>query len=114
MGKFNSVLEALYAGRNQWTILWITGSDVKELYEPSTEWLGGCICCELLSDKSCSKYCPLNGFAWKSDCRYSDDSFFNNWAESESIKERIFWAGRMVYAFNLAIEYHLTHEDYNG
>ena len=112
-------LETLYACRNHWQWLMITGNSNKNSYEISLKWEYRCICCEytllnypLIEEKfwDCNM-CPLTGFAWiafkdkiASFCDMDKDSFYYGWINSISEKDKIYWASRMVYACNLAIE----------
>lgn len=110
MSNFKYLLEALIAGRNQWQILLITGSKIKWEYPPSEEWIGECACCQFIRNEPCDK-CPLNGYAWKNDCTLSNDSFYDEWLYHQKDinyeEERKYWAGRMVWAFNQAIEHEI-------
>ena len=115
----NKELRTLYNCRNHWQWMLITQSFTKESYKPSLEWLSYCACC---NSHHCYE-CPLNEFAWTnklnpsrirtikspfvSGCVDDDDSFYVKWLES-SIEDRPFWAGRMVYACNKAIEAGIT------
>ena len=113
---FETKLEALIACRNHWQFMEITGSSDKGEYEPSFEWDSGCACCEYIKEayylevlilkKYCDS-CPLRGYAWEKDCLLSENSFYANWVKADTPELRQFWAGRMVYACNQAIEKHL-------
>lgn len=98
---FNSVLDALYACRNHWQWLWITGSDYKRSYEPATHWDSWCACCEYRI--SC-KNCPLVGYAWFIHCISSKNSFYRKWFKARTKKTRIKYAYKMVQSCNRAIE----------
>ena len=127
--KFNNALEALYACRNHWSMLWITGSSYKLSYEPANSWPYGCACClfagafifdEKLGprygsnydSRDCSK-CLLNGYAWEEardgGCESDPDSFYDEWrchyeTDNHDLEVRKFWAYKMVQACNRAIE----------
>ena len=119
--EFNTPLEALYACRNHWAWLAITGSDYKSSYEPSEDWAFHCACCEYMGHigsgfnvykKHICNYCPLTGYAWNRakdfetapcDTSYTN-SIYNNWVGVYSKKHCTKYALQMVQACNRAIE----------
>ena len=117
--KFKNKLEALIACRNQWQFMEITGSDEKGDYEPSHDWDNGCACCDFVQlegrfrgPDGCNG-CPLVTYAWPATgygCERRGSSFFKSWQGSVTIEQRQFWANRMVYACNQAIENFLLEE----
>ena len=116
-------LETLYACRNHWQWLWITGSASKRSYPPADNWPFECACCLYagayfkdnesiwnidITDRDCT-ICPLNNYAWSTNinewfeaafCENSDDSIYNHWLDDPSPEN----AYRMVQACNRAIE----------
>ena len=121
MSKFNTPLEALYACRNHWSWLAITGSDCKSSYEPSKDWFFRCACCKYMDHRDngfnvngeyvCS-YCPLTGYAWNRakdfetapcDTAYTN-SIYDNWTGACSKEHCTKYALQMVQACNRAIE----------
>ena len=109
---FNSALAALYACRNHWSWLYITGDYHKESYIPSKSWDTGCACCQyVLFDRNlpCSK-CILNGYAWKDSCMDINHSIYREWFRLDQSQkaERSLYAHKMVMACNRAIENELT------
>lgn len=121
--KFKTKLEALIACRNHWQFMEITKSGEKKDYEPSSEWDNNCAVCHFaganhVGGRNCQK-CALKGFAWFEDCEEHEEdfeSFYENWVECTFEDEgpqkhqRQFWANRMVYACNQAIENYLLKE----
>ena len=126
---FKTKLEALYATRNHWHWLAITGSSDKRSYLPANNWPFVCACClyagadESLDypeeNRDCEE-CPLNGYAWgvleeedaeATSCTDGRWSYYRAWRESSLYELRRFYANRMVYACNLAIEAELLRED---
>lgn len=121
MSKFNTPLEALYACRNHWSWLAITGFHLKSNYKPSEDWVCYCACCEYVEHNSIDSsanagcvcnYCPLTGYAWNraknfetSPCILNyTNSIYDNWIDADSQKHRIKYALQMVQACNRAIE----------
>lgn len=110
--NFKTELEALIACRNHWQFMEITWSRGKKDYAPSHEWENSCACCDFVTgtinlpiEMSCSEVCPLSTFAWGITCiAYEEFSFYREWYDAENPQQRQFWANRMVYACNLAIE----------
>ena len=105
---FNSALDALYACRNHWSWLYITGDYNKHSYTPSKSWDNKCACCQyIIIDRNltCSE-CLLNGYAWKTGCMDSHNSIFRKWfnLSLNQQEERIIYAYQMVQACNRAIE----------
>lgn len=115
-------LRALYNCRNHWQWMQITGSAHKEDYAPSREWADNCACCELSrhnyktnedeeDSKSCCDFCPLSGFAWPYgylQCAFGGfESPYQRWSMGTAEKKLKFYAGRMVYYCNVAIEAYL-------
>lgn len=102
-------LDALIKCRNHWQWLMITGDWRKRAYLPSNHWVDECACCEFVTDsgrleRDC-KLCPLVGIAWSygwNGC-VADLTPYVRWQVADG-DERIFWANRMVYACNQAIE----------
>lgn len=121
MNKFNTPLEALYACRNHWSWLAITGSDYKPSYEPSNDWIFHCACCEYMShigsgsnfdgEYVCNN-CPLTGYAWNKTENFETapcivnytNSIYDNWTGACSKKHCTKYALQMVQACNRAIE----------
>ena len=114
---FETKLEALIACRNHWQFMEIIGSPTKYDYGPANEWFNKCACCEYAKEmcnfsiKSCCELCPLRGYAWKSYCSYNKKSFYEDWCAAETLEQRQFYAGRMVYACNQAIENYLLNKE---
>lgn len=119
--KFNTPLEALYACRNHWSWLAITGSDYKPSYEPSNDWAFNCACCEYMgyrgNDSNVNgeyvcNYCLLTEYAWNRSWDFEpspcdtiyNNSIYCNWISADSQKHRIKYALQMVQACNRAIE----------
>ena len=114
-------LHYLYECRNIWSLLSITGADTK----PKTKFRNNCPCCHYVvyetpsatNTRNCN-YCPLKGFAWNTECEEEDKenvwSYYIEWCnansnyseeeECELLYQRKYWASRMVYACNQAIE----------
>lgn len=116
---FKTELECLITCRNHWQFMWITGSPDKYDYGPANKWDNKCACCEYAKEifnfnrplkGNCCKFCPLTGYAWKSGCSYNKRSFYDNWCEAKTHEQRQFWANRMVYACNQAIENYLLNK----
>lgn len=130
---FKTKLEALYATRNHWQYLAITGFEDKGTYTPSKSWRCLCACCEYSMDYTylipvynCG-ICPLKGY-WLHDhpnatceekgtfydlwCYVEDEVDGNNPEDiaKEARQLRKFYAHRMVYACNQAIEAELLRE----
>ena len=119
--QITTKLHYLYACRNIWSLLSITGADTK----PKTEFKNDCPCCHYVAyetssdlvDLNCN-YCPLKGFAWDFECEVDDKdhwSYYEKWytardiysaeeEEDELTTQRKHWASRMAYACNHAIE----------
>ena len=113
-------LHYLYACRNIWSLLSITGSNTK----PKTEFKNDCPCCHYVVYETPSdphtlncNYCPLKGFAWNFECEEDNEndwSYYGKWCmanstdsfdeEEDLILQRKHWASRIVYACNQAIE----------
>ena len=117
---FETKFEALIACRNHWQFMWITGSHNKYDYGPANEWYSSCACCEydkgmlnfsIRSKKSYCEFCPLRGYAWERYCSYNKKSFYGHWYAAETLEQRQFYAGRMVYACNQAIENYLLNKE---
>lgn len=88
-------LSYLYACRNIWSLLSITGSDTK----PKTRFNNDCPCCHYvayetdsnLNTFSCT-YCLLKDFAWNFECeiddidenRYRYWSYYEEWSRANS------------------------------
>ena len=121
MSKFNTPLEALYACRNHWSWLAITGSEYKSSYRPSRDWAFYCACCEYMrhrgngvnnSGKYICNHCPLTGYAWDKSkdfetapCdTYGTNSIYENWTNAEFTELWYKYALQMVQACNRAIE----------
>ena len=114
---FKTELEALIACRNHWQFMEITNDTQKSSYEPSELWDNKCAVCHFAGindygNRNCRK-CPLRGCAWKYNCEKCEDgfdSFYQRWRYTKYknnepwISKRRFWANRMVYACNQAIE----------
>ena len=122
MGKrlFETKFEALIACRNHWYVMWITGSSDKCEYKPSSKWDNNCACCEYANETqgreatnqiAYCKACPLIGYAWEVYCIFSGQSFYRDWCRSKTLEQRQFYAGRMVYACNQAIENYLLNKE---
>ena len=108
---FKTELEALISCRNHWQFMWITGSKSKDDYEPARKWNSYCAVCEWDGyNLGTCRDCPLSGYAWKVFCN-STKSFWRGWLRSKSINQRRFWANRMVYACNQAIENYLLNKE---
>lgn len=107
---FKTKLEALIACRNHWQFLEITESCYKRDYTPAISWILGCAACEWDSyfNNACEN-CMLSGYAWGDSCN-DPPSFWCNWTESTSTKQAKFYANRMVYACNQAIEDYLLND----
>lgn len=117
---FETKLEALIACRNHWQFMEIIGSSDKGEYEPSLEWVSGCACCEYSKEEYDSevplfnaycKYCPLRGYAWERRCCWNEQSFYVDWCNARTLELRQYWANRMVYACNQAIENYLLNKE---
>ena len=104
---FNSDLDALYACRNHWQWLWITGSKSKKSYEPATHWVAECACCDYVKYCIDCIDCPLIGYAWPKGCM-TTGSFYIKWLYAKNKKTRVKYAHKMVMACNRAIENELT------
>lgn len=105
---FNSALDALYACRNHWSWLYITGDYDKYSYIPSQSWYAECACCQYtLIDRNltCNK-CTLKGYAWKDGCLNVQCSIYRKWLNLDISQqvERTVYAYQMVTACNRAIE----------
>lgn len=118
--QITTKLHYLYACRNIWSLLSITGAYTK----PKTEFKNDCLCCHYVAYETPSdplalncNYCPLKGFAWKTGCEEDNEndwSYYTEWCmanstysldeEEDLILQRKHWASRMVYACNQAIE----------
>ena len=131
MSKFNTPLEALYACRNHWSWLWITGLDCKRSYSPATYWLGACACCEYVEHNSIDysaniecicNYCPLTGYAWDRTENFETapcvldytNSIYDNWIWADSREHYTKYALQMVQACNRAIEDILLNSNTEG
>ena len=116
-------LQALIKCRNLWSYMAITGSDLKSDYKPARRWAFHCLCCVKAGatriagfiPRDCRK-CILNGYAWKSTnrkcglpCEYDPNSYFDLWDKCTDPTKRKYYALRMVYACNQAIEDLLIH-----
>lgn len=123
MTEFNTPLETLYACRNHWSWLAITGSACKPTYNPSKKWAFYCACCEYIRHKrngyngeeSICNYCPLTGYAWDrsddfetvpcdSGCTAITNSIYESWTIVKGKESRTKYALQMVQACNRAIE----------
>ena len=121
MSKFNTPLEALYACRNHWSWLAITGSEYKTSYRPSKDWTFYCACCEYMGHigggsnvdgEYVCNYCPLTGYAWNraedfetAPCETDyTNSIYDNWEGAYSQEHLTKYALQMVQACNRAIE----------
>ena len=119
--EFNTPLEALYACRNHWSWLAITGSNSKSTYKPSVIWDFNCACCEYLEHiggginddgKYVCNNCPLTGYAWNrsedfetAPCdTYGANSIYENWTSVDEQELCRKYALQMVQACNRAIE----------
>ena len=116
---FKTELEALIACRNHWQFMEISGSDSKSSYNPAKGWDNNCACCSFVGLHNRIKtidgcnLCPLSGYAW-GQASYNcdmDGSYFRKWAISSTIEQRRFWANRMIYACNQAIENYLLNKE---
>ena len=121
MTKFSTPLEALYACRNHWSWLAITGSSDKDGYRPSKGWAFWCACCEYMGHRNggynyygeyVCNHCPLTTYAWgqseNSDLAPCDTASTNSiyvaWIVATTPELRSKYALQMVQACNRAIE----------
>src|SRR5574343_651126 len=104
---FKTELEALIACRNHWQFLEITRGWDKTEYKPSKKWDIECAMCQWdnMFNGDCT-HCLLSNYAWKEYCTIgNNNSFWKMWANADTPEQRKFYANRMVYACNQAIEY---------
>lgn len=110
--------EALIACRNHWSWLAITGSYDKGSYYLCYNREKNCAVCDQ-AERTCIGFsdcttCALTGFAWSNEQTYDDgfsafccddeNSFYIRWNETHVDENRKYYALRMVYACNQAIE----------
>ena len=108
---FKTKLEALYATRNHWQWLAITGNQYKTDYAPARKWRLCCACCDFTGTSWTNKCksggaCPLASFAWGTN-RYAcedEGTCYALWLHCDLVRGKKYYASRMVYACNLAIE----------
>lgn len=107
---FKTKFEALIACRNHWQFMEITGSRNNHAYAPAENWYLFSAACEWdRYFRSDCENCILRGYAWEDFCD-NPCSLWSKWAEPTGTKHTKFYANRMVYACNQAIEGYLLNE----